>query len=445
MKLTRHGLIRLCTIPLAAVAALSAKTYMLSNSLTASQRKVTSTYSKAAEDLASSCDSISSTLEKQLYSGSPDMQRALAADLCRDACNAKAALAQLPVSKLHLENTNKFLSQVGNYSVSLTKELKDGREMSDEEYKNILSLYEVSKKLADEMWTLEGEVSGGEISFIETNSMPFEAQPLDISEGFKGVEDGFEGYPKLIYDGPFSDNIMERTPAMTENTMEIGKDYAREKAANALDISAGDLTRTHEVGGKMPAWRFSDDSGNAFCEVTKQGGYVSYFLNMRTVDSEHLDPESARKMAEDFLERLGIKSMESTYFEISSGVMTVNFCFCEDGKRVYPDLVKVSVAMDSGDILGYDARGFLVNHHERKYPEKLCSPEAAQKKVSPRLEVLSQRLTLIPTEGKQEKLCYEFTCKAQSGRHVLVYINAETAEEEQILILLESESGTLTV
>ena len=34
---------------------------------------------------------------------------------------------------------------------------------------------------------------------------------------------------------------------------------------------------------------------------------------------------------------------------------------------------------------------------------------------------------------------------AENGRNVLVYINAQTAEEEQILILVESKSGTLTV
>lgn len=445
MKLTRHGLIRLCTIPFAAIAALSVKTYMLSGSLEMSQRKVSNNHSKAVEDLAASCDSISSILEKQLYANSPDMQRALAADLCRDACNAKAALSQLPVTELNLENTNKFLSQVGNYSTALTKELSEDRQLSDDEYKNILSLYNMSKRLCEDMWTLEGEVAGGEISIIETSVIPLDGELPDISEGFKGVEDGFEGYPKLIYDGPFSDNIMERTPAMTENAGEVSEDYALQKAADALGISPDELTKVSQVGGIMPGRRFSDNSGSTFCEVTKNGGYVSYFLNMRTVDTQALDPDTALKHAEDLLEKLGIASMESTYYEIVNNVMTVNFCYLDSDKRIYPDLVKVSVAMDNGDILGYDARGFLVNHHGRDYPKKLCSPKKAEKKVSPRLEVLSQQLAVIPTEGKQEKLCYEFTCKAQNGRHVLVYINAETAAEEQILILLESESGTLTV
>jgi germination protein YpeB len=136
--------------------------------------------------------------------------------------------------------------------------------------------------------------------------------------------------------------------------------------------------------------------------------------------------------------------MEETYYEIENNVMTVNYAYSDLGKRVYPDLVKVSVAMDNGEILGYDAKGFLVNHTEREYPEKLYSQTSAEKSISPKLTVLSHRLAVIPTDGLNEKLCYEFVCQSESGRKTLVYINAETGEEEQILLLVESESGVLT-
>ena len=52
---------------------------------------------------------------------------------------------------------------------------------------------------------------------------------------------------------------------------------------------------------------------------------------------------------------------------------------------------------------------------------------------------------MIPTGGKDEVLCHEFKCIDSEERHCLVYINAETGAEEKILILLEDESGTLTI
>ncbi|MBQ2582048.1 MAG: germination protein YpeB, partial [Ruminococcus sp.] len=109
------------------------------------------------------------------------------------------------------------------------------------------------------------------------------------------------------------------------------------------------------------------------------------------------------------------------------------------------DLVKVSVAMDNGEIVGYDARGFLVNHTKRSYPKKLFSNLRAQEKVSAQLEITGEQLCVIPTDSLGEKLCYEFKCKAKNGRNVLVYINAETGEEQQILLLVETATGMLTV
>lgn len=445
MSITKRGLIKLSLLSFSAITVLSVKNVILMNKADTAQRAVHNSYSAAVEELAGSCENISNTLEKQLYSGSGQVQQALAADLCRDAAAARSALARLPVSKIDLENTNKFLSQVGNYSMSLSKKLQNGEKLTADEYSSISKLCGFSKELSDRLWELEGEVAGGELSFEQAEDVIADEEPPYVTEGFTDFESSFDDYPKLIYDGPFSDNILEQTPRMTENAEEVSRDYCLQKASMALDINIADLTRTSEVGGKMPAWRFSDDEDRAFCEVTKKGGYISYFLNMRNVDSEKLSKDSAVQKAEECLDDLGILSMEMTYYEIQNNVMTVNFCFSDLGRRIYPDLVKVTVAMDNGDILGYDARGFLTNHHKREYKDRLCSVVRAKEEVSPKLDIISDRIAVIPTDGGKEVLCYEYTCRAGSGRKVLVYINAVTAREERVLLLEENENGTLTI
>lgn len=445
MTVTKRGLIRLCTITLAAVTALSVKNFHLMQRAESAQRSVNNSYTAAMEELASSCETLSNVLEKQLYAGSGQVQQSLAVDLYKEAATAKAALARLPVAKLDLENTNKFLSQVGNYSLSLSKKLQNGEELTREEYSNISRLCGYSKLLSDRLWELEGEIAGGELTFEEAQGMMSDDEPPHVTEGFTDFEGGFDNYPKLIYDGPFSDNILEQTPRMTENADEVSRDYCLQRAAMALDLNPTDLSERAEIGGKMPGWRFSDEDGGVFCEVTGQGGYISYFLNMRNTDRPKLDNDTALQKAEEYLDYLGILSMEVTYYEVQNGVMTVNFCYNDLGKRVYTDLVKVTVAMDNGDILGYDARGFLVNHHDREYSDKLCSVLRAKEEVSPKLSVIGDRMAVIPTDGGGEVLCYEYTCRAGNGRKVLVYINAETAKEEQVLLLEESENGTLTV
>ena len=61
------------------------------------------------------------------------------------------------------------------------------------------------------------------------------------------------------------------------------------------------------------------------------------------------------------------------------------------------------------------------------------------------LKVLAHEMAIIPTSGKNETFCHEFKCENGDGSRYIVYINAETGNEEKILILLENENGTLTI
>ena len=70
--------------------------------------------------------------------------------------------------------------------------------------------------------------------------------------------------------------------------------------------------------------------------------------------------------------------------------------------------------MDNGEILGFDARGFIVNHHERNLGEPVLSEQECQEKLSPMLSVVDSALAVIPTNSVDEKLCWEFKCKTSN-------------------------------
>ena len=149
--------------------------------------------------------------------------------------------------------------------------------------------------------------------------------------------------------------------------------------------------------------------------------------------------------AEEYLRQIGIEGVTSTYYEIADNRLTVNFAHTEQDVMCYTDLVKVTVAMDNADILSYDGRGYLTNHHDRGSLTPSISQEQAQQAISPLLTVKSAQLALIPDEGLNEVLCYEFKCSSAEDENVLVYVNAETGAEQQILVLYIDENGTLTL
>lgn len=163
------------------------------------------------------------------------------------------------------------------------------------------------------------------------------------------------------------------------------------------------------------------------------------------VDEPTLSDNDAISRAMAFLNKLGIMSMQSTYYEISNNVLTVNLAYSQDGILMYTDLIKIGVALDNGEILSFDARGFLVNNRSRSFNTPSLTQEQAQKSLSPELSVESAQLCVIPSGGLNEIFCYEFKCSASDNQPVLVYVNADTGSEEQILLLLISENGQLTI
>ena len=77
-------------------------------------------YQRAVTDLGDCVENIENTLNKSIYANTPTQQNGLAAKLMRETSMAKAALGILPLESGNLANVNKFISQVGDFSMALS-------------------------------------------------------------------------------------------------------------------------------------------------------------------------------------------------------------------------------------------------------------------------------------------------------------------------------------
>jgi len=116
----------------------------------------------------------------------------------------------------------------------------------------------------------------------------------------------------------------------------------------------------------------------------------------------------------------------------------------EKGVILYPDQIKVKVALDNGEIVGWDATPYYMAHHHRDLPSPRITPEQAKAKIPSPLEVLGVQLALIPLPGGIEKLAYEVHTK-MDDIHYLNYIDALTGEEEKVLQIIDVPGGRLTM
>ena len=444
VTLSRRALARLITFALAIILTLSVIAVQNHGRAVKAERAVENNYMHAVEELSLNLDNIKNNLQKGMYTNSISMLSDLSEKLCSDAATAKDSLSRLPVDELDLTETYRFLSQVGNYSKALAEKCAEGNGLTSEERGNITKLHAYAQELSSNMWKIEQRIENGGITLSDTvyAATQLEADdPVTVTSGFTDFAVSDNSYPTLIYDGPYSDHIMEKSPLMLKNEKNIDRNEA---ARLAKKLSAGEeLTLLTEEDGKMPSYVFGADDRTI--AITKAGGMYSYMLGNRAVGKTDITAREAMTKAREFLAALGIRNITDSYYEIRNGICVINFAAEQNGVTMYSDLIKVGVALDNGEVLSFDMRGYLTNHTIRELPPPKISGDYAMTLVSGNLTPHSGKLCVIPSRGQNEIFCYEVRCTGAEGENILVYLNAETGREEQILILKIGSSGVLTV
>src|SRR5690606_27696104 len=113
-------------------------------------------------------------------------------------------------------------------------------------------------------------------------------------------------------------------------------------------------------------------------DITKKGGYPIWFILSREIKDQQLSLNEGQEKAIQFLKKAGFQDLtlfESVQYD-HTGVFT--FVSEQEDVRVYPDAIKVKVALDNGDIIGFSADEYLKSHHVRDIPSPVISVEEAR-------------------------------------------------------------------
>lgn len=407
-------------------------------------RQLNADAERSLSTLEACMSSINTNLTKGLYANTTPMLSSMAISLTRDAASAKNSLSALPLSDTQLDNMLKFLSQVGAFVSTLDRKLSLGETITSEERNQLKQLIDVSQKLLSELDTITQGVEDGSVSFKQAGSTLQKStdQSMQIGSAFGDAEQTLTDYPTLIYDGPFSDHILNQSPKTLEGKSDISKEKALEIASDFIGIDKSTLRFDSETNGVIETYNFFVDSINI--SVCKKGGAVLYLLGSSNAGESVITHEQAVENAKNFLSAKGYENMKESYYSTQDGICTVNFAYEDEGVICYPDLIKLSISLETGNIISFDARGYIMNHTDRPPVQSKISADEAKMSVSDYLTVMSSRLAIIPTDYKTEKTAYEFHCKTPDEQEVLVYIDVLTAKEDDILLLLYSDGGILT-
>ncbi|MDF2628400.1 MAG: hypothetical protein K0R39_2231 [Symbiobacteriaceae bacterium] len=426
-------------------------------------------------DMAYHVEQIQSLLGKGLVAGTTRQNMRFMGDAYHHAQAASTAFTSLPLPAEISASVGKFLQQTGDFAASVARNEAAGRDLDASGRAELARLRTESAALSSQLqeisagynkggfrwappmrlsWgSLVQGMGGGGGGGGEGGKPPTQDQaPASMIEGtWDLVSTSLEQLPVMIYDGPFSDHLADRAPAMQAAPI------SREDAERLMrrQVPGADNARVvgvEEVSGNLPTFSFrlapAATDGNAYtavADVARNGGFLVQWLNSRELGEPTMDLERARTLGVQYLASIGLTDMIPTYGQIMDGTATIAYAYKQGDVVVYPDQVKLKIALDNGEVLGVDARQYLMAHHPRNLKAPTVNVAQAQKLVRPELKVERTQLALIPDQaGTGEILTHEFL--ARMGEEVfLIYINASTGQEEQILQQIQNDGGTFAL
>lgn len=451
-RLSDRKMYTITIVALALVAAWGMYQYRNAANL---RQELDNQYNRAFYEMVGYVDNVQALLIKSLITSTPNATATTMQEAWRQANLAQANLGQLPVSQHALANTAKFLAQVGDLAYSINHKNMEGKNLDEKEYKMIEQLHGYAESLNKSLNDLQSQISSGRIKWGELREKGtplFKRTSSEMpKEQFENIDKTFVDYPTLIYDGPFSDHLTKiELKGLTGQDLNqdeakeyVIKFFGKDKVERVDTVGKNDnsdiKTYTYNV-----VFKDGSEDDIATVDVTQKGGHVLWMLRNRDTGQETVDIDKAKELGKKFLEERGYKGMVDTYYLKEDGTATINYAYQQEGVTIYPDLIKVKIALDNGEIVGFESKGYLYAHIERNIPEPKITEEEARSMIGDRMEIVSSGLAIIPTDYKTELFTYEFKGKL-NDRDFIVYINAETGKEEKILMIVDTPNGILTM
>lgn len=405
------------------------------------QNRAESQYQKAFHELSWHIDNITGQLAQLLVSTSREQNIIGLATLWRQSFAAQSNLGALPLGLVPLSKTEKLLSDTTDVSFAmLNRTAKGASPLSEEEQKMVQGLYEQAKGLEIEMSNLSAQVLNEELSWtqVELALMQSDQEMSDntILNGFQLAEKKLEEYPEI--------NIAEDLSPVKPDTKTIqgGQEITQEQAQQLAQSwwyqnnVQHNVNMNYEGVGDIPTYGFEfapaeGEGSSVYIDVSKLDGTIIWTMNPRDVTETKIDLSEGERAALSFLQKRGFPPMVAVKVEHEENTGVYTFVPTQQGALIYPDQAKIEVALDNGEIIGYEGTPYYMYHKKREIVTPRLSEEDIRQQASKLLEIEIIRPAIISNPWGKEVLTWEIRGNVFDEKFVIFY-NAENGSEEQI-------------
>ncbi|MGG1675120.1 germination protein YpeB [Neobacillus sp. NRS-1170] len=405
-------------------------------------------YQRAFHDLSYQMDLLHDKIGTTLAMNSRHSLSPSLTEVWRITSEAHSDVGQLPLTLLPFNKTEEFLANIGNFSYRTAVRDLDKEPLSDKEYENLKVLYKQSGDIQNELRNVQHLVLKNNLRWMDVElalASGKEQTDNTIIDGFKTVEKTVTGFDETNQ-GPTTVNFQKKD----ENYKKIqGKTISRKDAVTIAKkymnfdgnakVKVTENGKGSDYGFYSVSMKNPDSGQEASMDITKKAGHPIWFINNRDIKKQVLSLNDATNKAQNFLKETGFKDLELFESTQYDNIGVFNFVTSVNGLRVYPESVKVKVALDNGDIMGVSAEDYLKSFQTRKIDKPVISLQQARSKVNPKLKVMEDRQAVILNDLNEEVTCYEFLGTMGNDTY-RIFINAKDGKEEKVEKLKNAEA-----
>lgn len=411
-----------------AVIGLSVALGIIEKRRRTNEEKLGYIYEKSYYETVNCMSDVELKLDKVSVLQGRELRRELLTDVWRECDVSATNFSQLGTESEEISKVIKFFNQLGDYCYYLSVKLKNAP-LSEEEESNLAKYREVVKTLNVNLSEAKASLTDGKTVALVTSETV-----ADAIKNHSSVE-----YPEMIYDGPFSDGLNDREAKFLADKTEI----TSEDGVGKISAYFPDATGIKYVGdgtASIPTYLYEFTLGRnvGTAQITKAGGYLAMYNAYCEINEPTLTEEECVAKADGYMARFGYEGMKAVWVSNDDSTVYINYAYEQDGIVFYPDLIKVKICAETGDIIGLEGQNYLYNHVARE-----VSFPATTVVINQKLTVVSRTECIIPTEWNNEIQALEIVAQ-KDGITYYIYLDPTTGEEIKAMVVIE-ESGKLLV
>lgn len=402
-------------------------------------------YQRAFHDLTYHVDLLYDKIGTTLALNTKETLSPQMLDIWQLTSEAKSDVGQLPLGLLPFTKTESFLADIGEFTYHVAIRDLDQEPLDDEEVTQLENLYESANEIRKELRTVQHKVFTDQLRWVEVElalASNDRETPNHIIDGFQSIEDYTSGFDEAHFH-----NLAADFPSQQEEFRFIEGDAIDEEDVEKLIIEQFDLTDDLEIdlqksgeGAQIPTYSgaFEHEDQRGYVEVTENGGHVLSFMINRDHSDATIGLYEAEREAEKLLKEQGFEDVKRLRSSQHDKTGLFQYVVTSEDVWIYPDQIMIKVALDSGDIIGFNATDFYRNHQKREFEKPELTLDEAKEQVSDALNIEDQHLAIIEDEAGNEVLSYAFfgTLNEDTYR---IFIDANTGNEVFVELMHDVE------